>query len=161
MMQEGNDEMTRAALLHDPDRPPGFERQGEVLQVNPEAYKKWLQWDAISADEMYIIATTEEEYEEYQAAPADEVSKTMFRTPVDLLLMGPKVTLLHEVCATPIWRLDLLSSSTSQLFHSVPFGSLRHGPDMSSGWRYVVLGEIDQEVEKWNHPGASKKSFQI
>ena len=99
MMQEGNDDMTAAVMLHDPERPPGFERRGEVLQINPEWHRKWLQWDPISDDEMYMIATTEEEYTQYRAAPANEDSETAIRTPVDLLFIGPKVTLLHEVCA--------------------------------------------------------------
>ena len=100
MMYDGNDASTAAKLIHDENRLPGYEYNGEVLQINPERLRGWRQWESQSAATIYYIVTTPEEYRKYGAAPATEPSDRIRRTPVDLLLMflyGAEVAILHEV----------------------------------------------------------------
>ena len=99
-MEHWNSIEPYAFLLRDHNRTPRFEKTGEILAVNPHLLDKWENepyQDMLDTPITWEIVTDRELYKEHNAVPADEPSDETQCTPVDLLLLGPQPTILHEV----------------------------------------------------------------
>ena len=164
--------VSRAMLIRDSDRDPGWEDTGEVLIIDPALRHIWTDWadrygtyEVLDSDWMYDIVTHERTWRAYGAKPANEEDRDIDFTPVDFLVhQEVQMIILHEVSYQ---KSPLLSRETRhgkgltiqpQLLHSKPCGALDHSDGISTGWRNVVLGGSDQGVEKENHPGMLKQN---
>ena len=97
----------QALLYRDTDRDPAFNNRGEILSINPRSYAEWQKDPRNLLYRQYIwqIATNPSHYERFGARPTFPGDVENVRTPVDLLLMGPQQTILHEVSTISFDRL--------------------------------------------------------
>ena len=86
--------------MPDVNRLEEFRDNGEILAINPLLLEKWENepfTDLLDTQMIWDIVTNSDLYKAYNATPANQVSKELYRTPIDLLTAGPQPTLLHEV----------------------------------------------------------------
>ena len=85
-------------VLTDTHRLPGFSNRGETLQLNPSciATAKSI-GDPLESAAMWYIATIPDNFDQYGIEPAGKIPLNNKWTPVDVLIGGLRLTLLHNV----------------------------------------------------------------
>ena len=104
MYAEGSSSANPTAVLAvDPDRADGFEKRGQVLAINPVAYKIWQERGQDTWEDSDLLQKATYKYRDYGAKPASEINDDTTPTPVDFLFGNPQSALLQGVSATCIY----------------------------------------------------------
>ena len=98
MLIPNNQCTTTGLVLPDTNRLPNMVNRGETLHINPYLLKAARQWgDKLGNPTIYQLVTEPARYARYKVEPAGESPYNEKMTPVDLLIEGLSLTLLHEV----------------------------------------------------------------
>ena len=113
-LSPGSHKNAQAFVMLDNNRLPQFEKNGEVLAINPQLYDTWKTnldrtgpVDFLATGWAYTQASVERYYRLFDTAPAPERDSEL--VPVDILLRDPQHILLHEVSLFVPIRVFLLT----------------------------------------------------